>query len=52
MVNVVETGGIPVDIMMVSKSFEIKFFKLFNVFVFDFVMSVFFYPINESPASV
>ena len=52
MVNVVKTGGMPVDIMMVSKSFEIEFFELIDVSVFDFVMSVFFYPINESPASV
>ena len=52
MVNVVETGGMPVDIMMVSKSFEIEFFELIDVFVFDFIVSVFFYPINESPASV
>ena len=52
MVDVVETGGMPVDIMMVSKSFEIEFFELIDVFVFDFITSVFFYPINECPASV
>ena len=46
-----QTGGMPVDIMMVSKSFEIEFFELFDVFVFDFIMSVFLYPINEGPAS-
>ena len=52
MVNVIKTGGTPVDIMMVSKSFEIEFSKLINVFVFYFIMSVLFYPINECPASV
>ena len=52
MVDVVETSGMPVDIMMVSKSFEIEFFELIDVFVFYLIMSVFFYPINESPASV
>ena len=41
MVNVVETGGTPADIMMVSKSFEIEFFELIDVFIFDFIMSVF-----------
>ena len=50
MVNVVETGGMPADIMMVSKSFEIEFFELINMFTFDFIMPVFLYPINESPA--
>ena len=43
MVDVVETGGMPVDIMMVSKSFEIEFFKLIDVSVFDFIVSLFFY---------
>ena len=52
MVDVAEIGGMPADIMRVSKSFEIEFFKLINVFVFNFVMSVFLYPINESPASI
>ena len=51
MVDVVKTGGTPADIMMVSKSFEIEFFKLINVFIFDFIVSVFLYPINECPAS-
>ena len=52
MVNIVKTGGTPVDIMMVSISFKIKFFELIDVFGFDFIMSVFLYPINECPASV
>ena len=52
MVDVVKTGATAVDIMMVSISFEIKFFKLIDVFVFDFIVSVFLYPINECPASV
>ena len=51
MVYVVKIGGMPAEIMMVSKSFEIEFIKLINVFIFDFIMSVFLYPINESPAS-
>ena len=37
---------------MVSISFEIKFLKLIDVFGFDFIMSVFLYPIDECPASV
>ena len=49
MVDVVKTDGMPADIMMVSKSFEIEFFELIDVFIFDFVMSVFLYPINKSP---
>ena len=41
----------PAEIMMVSKSFEIECFELIDVFTFDFIMSVFLYPINKSPAS-
>ena len=52
MVYVAETGGMPADIMMVSKSFEIEFFELIDVFIFNFVVSVFIYPINECPASI
>ena len=52
MVNVVEIGGMPAEIMMVSKSFEIEFYKLVDVFVFDFFVSVFLYLVNEHPASV
>ena len=33
MVDVVKNGGMPVDIMMVSKSFEIEFFELIDVFI-------------------
>ena len=45
-------GGMPVEIMMVSISFKVQFFKLIHVFLFDFIMPVFLYPINKSPASL
>ena len=51
MVDVVKTVGMPADIMIVSKSFEIEFFKLIDVFIFNFIMSVFLYSINEGYAS-
>ena len=42
-----EIFGTPYKIMMVSILFEIKMFKLIDLPGFDFVMPVFFYPIDE-----
>ena len=52
MVDVAKTGGAPAEIMMVSISFKVQFFKLIDVFLFDFIVPVLFYPINKGPASV
>ena len=49
--DVVKTGGVSAEIMMVSKSFEIEFFELSDVFGFDFIVSVFLNFVYESPAS-
>ena len=52
MVDVGKTGGAPAEIMMVSISFKLKFFELINVFLFDFIVPVLFYPFNKGPASI
>ena len=52
MVNVAETGVMPAEIMMVSISFKVQFFKLIIVFLFNFVMPVLFYFVYKGPASI
>ena len=52
MVDVAKIVVMPVEIMMVSISFKVQFFKLINVFLFNFVMSVLFYFVYKGPASI
>ena len=52
MVDVAKTGVAPAEIMMVSISFKVQFFKLIDVFLFNFVMPVLFYFVYKCPASI
>ena len=49
-VDVVKIARLPVEIMMVSISFVKESFKLIDVFISDFVVSVFLDFINEKSA--
>ena len=52
MVDVVKTGIVPVEIMMVSVSFKVQFLELINVLLFNFVVPVLFYFVYKGPASI
>ena len=52
MVDVAETGVMPAEVMMVSISFKVQFFKLINMLLFNFVMPVLFYFVYKGPASI
>ena len=42
----------PAEIMMVSISIKVQFFKLIDVFLFNFVVPVLFYFVYKGPASI